>query len=211
MAFAENHMIVDPALQAEIVARCLAQRIGDQPDLAVHDLGDITLPDGRRTAVYLRHAADAIILDEHRQMVLITRIHDPGAGKLAIPGGFIDEVDGAVETVLETAIREAVEETGIDGALLRGVTAAPVGPRRFARPFDIRLAWSDIAGTVIRKGEIFTVSTQPYRFRLAGDLRDVALQAGDDAGAVQVLRIAGLDPARFAVPDHPEMIEAAIA
>lgn len=143
-------------------------------------------------------------------MVLITRTHEPGAGKLALPGGFMDVVDGAVETTLTAAMREAVEETGIDEALLRGARGVPVGGRLFDRPFDIREAWNDPAGTVIKRGELFAVSTRGIRFRLAGDLADMRLQAGDDAKAVRVASLAALRPDWFAVPDHLAMIELAL-
>jgi len=206
--FVRDHMIVDAALQAAIIARCVAGRFGDQPDRAVHDLGAILLPDGRNVRVHLRHAADAVLLDDCGQVVLITRTENPGAGRLALPGGFIDEVKGAVETVLAAARREAVEETGIDPGLLRD--AAPVGPRRFDRPFDIRMAWNNLPGTDIRFGEIFAVSTQGYRFRISGDLRRVRLQAGDDAKAVRVAEIATLNTEGFAVPDHVAMIAEAV-
>jgi len=209
MDFLQNHMIIDPALQSEICARAMAGRFGDQPDRAAHDLGLIALPDGRTSRVWLRHAADAVITDAAGQVVLITRAHNPGAGKLALPGGFMDEVDGAIETVLDAAIREAVEETGIDAVLLRAVAAAPLGPRRFNRPFDIRMAWNNILGTAIRKDEIFCVSTQGIGFRLSHNLRDVRLAAGDDAAGVQVVAIDALSTAQFAVPDHLEMVREA--
>jgi len=208
MAIFENHMLVDPALRAEIIARAIAGGFGDEPDRAVHALGQITLPDGEKLRVHLRHAADAILLDDAGQVVLITRLHSPGAGRLALPGGFLDEVDGVMESSLTAAKREAVEETGIDAALLRG--GRPEGPRRFDRPFDIRRAWSDIPGTDISEGEVFAVSTRGFCFHLGGDLRALPLLAGDDAGAVGVFRIAELEPEQFAVPDHLEMITAAV-
>jgi 8-oxo-dGTP pyrophosphatase MutT (NUDIX family) len=204
------HMVVDGALQRAIIARCIAAGVADEPDAAVHDLGEIDLPDGTRRRLYLRHAADAIILDDAGQVVLITRTHEPGAGKSALPGGFMDVVNGVVETTLAAAIREAVEETGIDVALLRGARAVPVGRRLFDRPFDIREAWNDPTGTPIRRGEIFAVSTRGIGFRLAGNLANVRLQAGDDAKAVRVARVAELRPEWFAVPDHLVLIELAV-
>jgi len=208
MEIFKDHMLVDAALRREIIARAIGGGFGDEPDRAVHELGQITMPDGESPRVHLRHAADAILLDDKGQVVLITRVHNPGAGRLALPGGFLDEVDGVVESSLTAAIREAVEETGIDAVLLRD--GRPEGPRRYDRPFDIRRAWSDIPGTSIREGQLFAVSTRGFRFRLGGNLRETKLLAGDDAGAVGVYRIKELSPDQFAVPDHLEMITAAL-
>lgn len=209
MEFIAAHMVVEEALRRAIITRCIAAGVADEPDAAVHGLGEIALPDGTRRRLYMRHAADAIILDEAGQVVLITRIHEPGAGKLALPGGFMDVVDGTVETTLAAATREAVEETGIDEKLLRRARGVPVGGRLFDRPFDIREAWNDPAGTTIKRGDLFAVSTRGIRFRLAGDLAAVRLQAGDDAKAVRVARLAELRPEWFAVPDHLALIRAA--
>ncbi len=209
MEAVKNHMIVDAALQRHITDRFIAGRFGDIPSHAVHDLGRVRLPGAGDVALHLRHAADAILLDDFGQVVLITRLHHPGAGLLALPGGFIDAVDGGMENPLEAAIREAVEETGVDEGLLRGSAAAPAGHRLYDRPFDIRVAWNNLPGTSIRQGDVFGVSTQGFCFRLPGNLRDLPLQAGDDAKAVQVLEIASLRESQFAVPDHLPLIRLA--
>jgi ADP-ribose pyrophosphatase YjhB (NUDIX family) len=209
MDIIKDHMLVDPALKAEIVARCVAGNFGDEPSHAVHALGSVTLPDGTRRRVHLRHAADAVLLDDHGQVALITRIHNPGRGKLAVPGGFIDEVDGKVESSRTAALREAMEETGISPDVLAQAEVSQIGHRIFDRPFDVRCAWNNLPGTDIRIGEFFTVSTLGFRVRLKGDLREIQLQAGDDAGAVQVFEIAALRREQFAVPDHLDLILAA--
>jgi 8-oxo-dGTP pyrophosphatase MutT (NUDIX family) len=209
MEFSHDHMLILPELQADIVARCLAGNFGDEPSQAAHPLGDIQLPDGSRKPVWLCHAADAVLLDDCGQTVLITRLHNPGRGKQAIPGGLLDVVDGRVELSRTAALREAMEETGISAAVLAGAQIRQIGHRRFARPFDIRCAWNDLSGLPVRKGDFFTVSTLGFAIRIAGDLRDVALLAGDDATAVHVLKIAALTPAQFAVPDHIEMVREA--
>jgi ADP-ribose pyrophosphatase YjhB (NUDIX family) len=209
MAVIEDHMVVDEKLRAEIIARVLAGNFGDQPDRIVHELGTIDLPDGGTVPLYLRHAADAVLIDDCGQTVLITRSHNPGRGKLALPGGFLDAADGGVENSADAAMREAVEETGISAAVLRKAAMSPVGKRRYDRPFDIRAAWNDLAGTNIRKGDFFAVSTRGFRFRIAGNLREIPLKAGDDASAVHVMRLDRLAPEQFAVPDHLEMIRAA--
>jgi 8-oxo-dGTP pyrophosphatase MutT (NUDIX family) len=201
-----GHMLIDPALQHSIVQRILAGNFGDTPAHAVENLGLIDLPDGQKIPLHLRHAADAILLDDHNHVALITRIHNPGAGLLALPGGFIDSIEGVVEQPLHAAIREAAEETGIDEHWLKDIGATPVGPRRYNRPFDIRQAWNNLPGTNIKKGDFFNVSTQGFRFKIPGNLHDLPLHAGDDAAAIRILKIPDLTPDLFAVPDHLEMI-----
>ena len=202
-------MLVDPALQAEIAARCVAGNFGDEPGRAVHGLGRVNLPEGGEKPVWVCHAADSVLLDDCGQTVLITRLHNPGRGKQALPGGLLDEVNGVAETSLAAALREAMEETGIGAEVLARADIRQLGHRRFARPFDVRRAWNNLPGTPIAKDDLFTVSTLGFRIKIAGNLRDVALLAGDDATAVNVMRIAGLTAEQFAVPDHLPMIHAA--
>jgi len=209
MEFLQDHMLILPDLQAEIVKRCLAGKFGDEPDQAAHSLGSIILPDGSEKPVYLCHAADAVLLDDFGQTVLITRLHNPGRGKQAIPGGLLDEVDGRVESSRNAALREATEETGISAEVLARAQISQIGHRRYARPFDIRSAWNNLSGTPVKKGDFFTVSTLGFRIKITGNLRDVALLAGDDATAVHVVDIASLRPEQFAVPDHIDMIREA--
>jgi ADP-ribose pyrophosphatase YjhB (NUDIX family) len=211
MDFIRNHMEADPALQGRIISLVLAGNFGDAPDAAAHELGLVELPDGKFVRCFARHAADAILLDGAGQVVLITRVHEPGVGKFALPGGFLDAVDGGVEDGKTAALREAVEETGVNAAFLAQCAVFAVGHRRYDRPFDIRRAWNDIAGTAIKKGELFTVSTQGFVFKIPGDLRNLPLTAGDDAASLRVHTVEALVPDLFAVPDHLEMINEAIA
>lgn len=208
MNFLTGHMVTDPAMQHAVITRIIAAKLGDTPSQAVHDLGFMLLPTGAKTRLYARHASDAIILDTHDQILLITRSNDPGAGKLALPGGFIDDINGTPEAPRATAIREAHEETAIATSLL--TEAKPIGHRAYDRPFDIRAAWNDPPGTPIKKGEWFGVSTQGFRFLIPGNLADIKICAGDDAKAAGIYRIAALNPADFAVPDHLPMIRAAL-
>jgi 8-oxo-dGTP pyrophosphatase MutT (NUDIX family) len=211
MAFLQDHMLIDRPLQADIVARCLAGNFGDEPSHAAHALGNISLPDGSVKPVWLCHAADAVLLDDFGQTLLITRLHNPGRGKQALPGGLLDEVDGRTESSHTAALREAMEETGISAEVLAKADIRQLGRRRYNRPFDIRSAWNNLPGTPVQKGDFFTVSTLGFRIKIPGNLQDVALLAGDDATAVHVVDIASLTAGQFAVPDHLEMIREALA
>jgi 8-oxo-dGTP pyrophosphatase MutT (NUDIX family) len=204
--FAENDHIIDPVLQREIIDRILKTHDPDPIVKPAEDLGDYTLPDGRTVRLWLRHAADAILLDDHGQTVLITRLNNPGIGKLAIPGGFID----GDETAEAAARREAVEETGIAPEILGRARTLAVMPRLYDRPGDIRIAWNNLPGTNIRTGDVMMIPTQGVVLKIAGDLRALNLQAGDDAGTVRVAKISALDPAQFGMRDHLPMLQAAL-
>jgi len=214
--FTKHNMLVDPSLQKEIIKRAVNANCGDNPNQATHSLGTLKTPDGREVAAHLRHAADAIILDDCGHVVLITRKHNPGVGLKALPGGFMDSVQGiagaiVAEKAATAALREAVEETGISKSVLQAAHVIPVGHRSYDRPFDIRVAWGDIPGTGIEKGDFFAVSTQGFCVKTTQDLSRVGLKAGDDAKAVLVAKISSLTPEEFGVADHWAMIHAAAA
>jgi hypothetical protein len=209
--FIKDNMLIDPSMQREIIRRAVDGNFGDNPSQAVHSLGTVKTPDGKEVAVHLRHAADAVLLDNFGQVVLITRKHNPGAGLKALPGGFMDPVKGTggatvAENAANAALREATEETGISKRLLEAARIIPLGHRSYNRPFDIRVAWDDMPGTDIKKGDCFAVSTQAFCVKTSQDLSHVFLQAGDDAKAVLVARISGLTPDEFGVADHLAMI-----
>ena len=154
--FIKDNMLIDPSMQKEIIRRAVDGNFGDAPNQAVHSLGTLKLPDGREVAVHLRHAADAVLLDDFGQVVLVTRTHNPGAGLKALPGGFLDPVQvGGGEIVAENsvtaALREAMEETGISQELLDGAHVIPVGHRSYDRPFDIRVAWATCPEPISRR------------------------------------------------------------
>jgi 8-oxo-dGTP pyrophosphatase MutT (NUDIX family) len=210
MDIIRDFMLTDPVLCAELTARTIAGRFGDDPAQATHELGLLALPDGTSRRAFAVHAADAVLLDDLGQVLLITRLHNPGKGKQALPGGLLDDLaGGVVERSLDAARREAAEETGIAPEVLARAHITQLGHRRFNRPFDVRAAYNNFPGRPIKLGEFFTVSTLGFCLRLPGDLRDVALKAGDDATSVLVRPVAALLPGDFAVPDHLEMILAA--
>lgn len=54
-------------------------------------------------------SASALILDAKQQLLVIRRAHEPGLGKLGLPGGVIEPG----ETGEEAAARETMEEVGL--------------------------------------------------------------------------------------------------
>jgi len=209
--FIKDNMLIDPSLKQEIIKRAVDGNFGNNPNQAVYSLGTLKLPDGKEVSVHLRHAADAIIVDDFGNIVLVTRKHSPGAGLDALPGGFLDPVRGSggatiAENAVTAALREAVEETGVDKQLLEAAKVTPLGHRSYDRPFDIRVAWGDMPGTDIKKGDFFAVSTQAFRVKTTRDLSQVSLKAGDDAKGVHVAKISSLIPNQFGIADHLPMI-----
>jgi len=209
----QDHMLVEPVLQKEVARRIDALHFAfTQPSRSAEPLGTLAIGEGKSVEVYLRHAVDAVLLDDLGQVVLITRRHNPGAGLEALPGGFIDPSEaGVMEQAAGAALREAAEETGIGKDVLQAAEVTAVGTRVYSRPFDIREAWGDIEGTPVRKGDLFAVSTQAFRVRVKGDLKEIALHASDDATRVRVERVDALRAEQFAVPDHLPMILEAVA
>lgn len=205
-----DHMLADKNVQAQIMARCQALCVADNPARIADDLGLLDLPDGTRTRVWMLHAADTVLLDDHDQVALITRLNNPGRGKLALPGGLLDATENGPELSLTAALRETIEETGISSNRLAEARITQLGHRRTVRPFDIRQAWNNLPGTPVCQGELFTVSTLGFCARLAGDLRDIPFRAGDDASSIEILYAHAVLPENLAVPDHLELIHAAL-
>jgi NUDIX domain len=198
----------DPA-RMEIARRGKALGITGTPDKASHPLGAITLADGNTVNAHVVHAVDPIITDGEF-IVMINRKHDPGRGKPALPGGFIDPTQGGgVESAVQAATREAAEEAGID---LKKAATKLIGTRNMDRPFDVRVAANNGLETKygIKKGDVFMVSMQAVRFDVP-DLASASLIAGDDAmtGSARRVRIDSLTRDSVAIPDHFDMITAA--
>jgi 8-oxo-dGTP diphosphatase len=60
-------------------------------------------------------AVGTVIVDDHGRIVLVRRAINPGYGKWVFPGGYVDRG----EEVQRAAVREALEETGLDVRLVR--------------------------------------------------------------------------------------------
>ena len=107
------------------------------------------------------------------QVLLIRRGRAPGQGLWALPGGFLENAD----TVLESALRELAEETGLSAGevrqYLRGVKVfdAPCRSQR---------------GRIVNHAHFFDL----------GDIAPPPVQGGDDAAAaewVPVGRLASME------------------
>jgi len=205
--YIRDHQIIDPVLQRRIIDRILSEHDPNPIVPPAEYLGPITLPDGKAVGLFLRHAADPVMLDDCGQAILITRLNAPGIGKLALPGGFIDPG----ETAEQAARREAVEETGISEKLLANAATLAVLPRLYDRPADIRVAYNNLRGTAIKKGDVMMIPTQAVCLKLPGDFTQYALQAGDDAGTVRVVKIAAMHVEDFGIADHLVMLRQAAA
>jgi 8-oxo-dGTP pyrophosphatase MutT (NUDIX family) len=115
-----------------------------------------------------------------------------------------------VETPVKAAVREAMEEAGIN---LADAKATPIGARNMNRPFDVRVAKGNGLEEKygIKDGDVFMVSTQVIRFDVP-DLEHTPLIAGDDAepGTARRVKLSSLTRDEMGIPDHFDMIRAAI-
>jgi 8-oxo-dGTP pyrophosphatase MutT (NUDIX family) len=209
----ETHMtswMIDPKdpARTEIVERAKKLGITGNPDRPAHCLGAILLSYGMTVQAHVVHAVDPIITDG-KYVVMINRKNEPGKGKPALPGGFIDPAKGGVESAVQAAAREAMEEVGVD---LAKANSTLLGTRNMDRPFDVRVATNDGLKEKygINDGDIFMVSTQAVRFDVP-DLDKTSLIAGDDAapGSARRVEIAILTRNDVGIPDHFDMIRSA--
>lgn len=205
-----GHLDISDPAAAEIVCRALSLDMTSDPSRASVRLGTVKLADGRSIEAHVIHAVDAVITDG-RHVVMIDRRNEPGKGRPALPGGFIDPLpDGAAEGSGAAARREAMEEVGLD---LSGVEPVLVGGRNGNRPHDIRFAYNDGLEKAygVAKGDVFLVSTQAVRFDVP-NLRHATLTAGDDAAddSARLVAIDSLTPENVGVSDHFDMIMAAL-
>lgn len=117
--------------------------------------------------------ADSVVLDEGK-ILLIKRGHPPYQDSWALPGGFVE----AGETVEQACLRELMEETGIQGRIMR-LVGVYSDPGRDPRGHTVTVAY-----LVLKTGGV--------------------LKAGDDAGDACWHPIEGMPELAF---DHGEIVE----
>ena len=211
----------DPAA-AEIVRRAKSLMIGSNPDTPSHKLGKVTLANGEEVNAHVVHAVDSVVTDG-RYVAMIDRLKDPGKGKPALPGGFIDPAkNGAAETSQIAAARETHEEINL---ALNPVSGILVGSRLIDRPQEIRIAdFSHIDDPAkraakqaefkekydIEPGDVLLVSTQAVLFYVP-DLQHANPKAGDDAapGSAKLVEMSKLTEDYVGIPDHAGLIHTA--
>lgn len=83
-------------------------------------------------------AVDLVLFNEYSQVLVILRRDDPFKGRWALPGGLV-----GTETLLAAAIREALEETGLDLTDVRLVQLGAYGdPGRDPRGRVVSVAYT---------------------------------------------------------------------
>jgi len=109
--------------------------------------------------------ADIIIEYDDDSIVLIKRKHDPYKGQWAIPGGILE----GDETIEETAVREAKEETGLDVKLVKIVGVYSKAGR------DTRGRFVTVAFTAIPVGGVLKASSDAKEFLRTKDYAKMSL------------------------------------
>jgi 8-oxo-dGTP diphosphatase len=147
-------------------------------------------PDSNKFTYDFERAAltvDAIVITEENppHVLLIRRKNEPWKGWYALPGGYVDRG----ETLVAAAIRELLEETGVDAERwgLQFEQICTMGdPGRDPRGWVVGLAYAALTSI---------------------DRNELGAQAGDDADAVAWFPINDL-PLPLAT-DHLEMLQRA--
>lgn len=117
---------------------------------------------------YITMAADIIIEFDDKSIVLIKRGDAPFQGQWAIPGGGLE----GDETIQETAIREAKEETGLDVELIRIIGVySKVGRDPRGRNISVAFLAKPIGGELRASSdaEDFLKTTNYAKLQLAFD------------------------------------------
>jgi 8-oxo-dGTP pyrophosphatase MutT (NUDIX family) len=178
------------------------------PDTPSEYLGKVLLDNGELRNAWVIHAADAVATDGNSVLV-IDRKEDPGQGKAAIPGGFIDPIaeEHRTETSKEAAIREAREEAGIDLAE-HATRSWPIGERRVAESGPVRQAYNDALAPRygLKKGDLFVNSCAYVGFEVP-NLQGLTLTAGTDAENPRPITPGSLKLEDFAFPSDYALMQ----
>jgi bifunctional NMN adenylyltransferase/nudix hydrolase len=114
----------------------------------------------------------------------------PGAGQWALPGGFLKPD----ETLLDSCLRELIEETRIKLPLGILKSCVKAGPRVFDSPYR------SVRGRTITNAFLIDVSGP-------GGTELVKVRGGDDAARAQWRKWAEIDP-RDCFEDHYPIVDA---
>lgn len=140
-------------------------------------------------------ACAVLISDRQRRLLVAVRAKDPAKGTYDLPGGFAD----LYETAEGTAIREVLEETGID--VCGTSTSEIIKPLRylFSEP-----------NIYVYSG--FTVHTTDLVFHLEMESLDPYVGMGrDDVGQLLAVPLSELDPSRFGLDSIRRVVGRVIA
>jgi ADP-ribose pyrophosphatase YjhB (NUDIX family) len=118
-------------------------------------------------------AAACFVFDDRNQVLLIRRQKDPGKGRLAPPGGFVD----AGETAEDGVRREVREETGLEVGAVAFLCSQP--------------------NTYAYGGHTYDVLDLFFTARVAAF---ASLKTGEDVSALVVQSADAIDPAALAFP-----------
>jgi bifunctional NMN adenylyltransferase/nudix hydrolase len=133
--------------------------------------------------------ADAVMIRD-QQVLLVRRGRLPGRGRLALPGGYVDQD----ELIRDAAIRELIEETNpSDGSQL-------YSPKML---YDWITAWQVFDDP--RRSARGRVITTAFVFEVPKDAPEISFTAGDDAGEAAWHDLNNLNAAEF-FEDHFHII-----
>jgi 8-oxo-dGTP diphosphatase len=131
----------------------------------------------------IKRAADAVILDNNGNVVLIKRRYPPFRGQLALPGGIVEEN----ETPRKTIIREVKEETNLDVKIEKEIGIYDAKGRDPRGP----------------------VTSTAFLCSITGDVSQLKLKGGDDAIDANFIPIGELTEIDLAF-DHEEILQAGL-
>jgi bifunctional NMN adenylyltransferase/nudix hydrolase len=133
--------------------------------------------------------ADALMVQDN-QVLLIRRGRMPGRGRLALPGGHVNQD----ELIRDAAIRELVEETS---------------PSHGAEPISPKVLYSWITAWQVfdepyrsARGRVITTA---FVFEVPKDAAEISVAAGDDAGEAAWHDLNNLNASEF-FEDHFHII-----
>jgi ADP-ribose pyrophosphatase len=127
-------------------------------------------------------AAVGLVLDAEDRLLLMRRAHEPGKGKLGLPGGIIEPW----EKLEPAASREILEETGVQ---------VPVEAWSYLASFNNRYLFQDYVWPTLDLAVVARVSELPP-----------ALETDGEAQEVLWVPLAEVDAAELAFTTHGEMV-----